>query len=376
MKKTLFGLIALLSIAAAYFFADSFSTFGFSLAVLPILANATRQELENIIEQHMSNSFAGDEDDDFSGFEDLDENDLYDGFEDDELSFIGAAKSFLDEKKNGVYISFKVINNSGYSKVVCLNPAFFNTLSMNPEEMMRIAKGTPLKGSSNMTYALAQRNKIFQYCNTEEMNASGHMVDAVITDGTIFYNQGMTDPMTGEYIPDTKNTISCQSINGKIIDHLNFIKKNPTRVPEMVISSTKTSTGATDTTQYSKIMIMRQVSAYRKFGDTNIDLNDFFKVEQFQSGKIVIPTANYNLQLDNQTLLLLEIDNDITLNFTFKIGAISNDSSKLFNKATKAHRNISLGTAGQVAPQVVKARKALANKQNAMLRTLQFGKKK
>ena len=121
---------------------------------------------------------------------------------------------------------------------------------------------------------------------------------------------------------------------------------------------------------------MRQVSAYRKFGDTNIDLNDFFKVEQFQSGKIVIPTANYNLQLDNQTLLLLEIDNDITLNFTFKIGAISNDSSKLFNKATKAHRNISLGTAGQVAPQVVKARKALANKQNAMLRTLQFGKKK
>jgi hypothetical protein len=358
MKKFILFLVCALVAFVGYSVLDSFSASAMSFAAIPMLANLSRQELEALVENHVSDSYEGD---DYEGFDDLSDDDLYDGFDDDELSFIGAAKSFLDEKKNGVYLTFKIINNCGYSKIVCINPAFYSTLSINPDAFN--AK-TPSGPSGTMA-----NNDLYRYTNVAQMIASGHQVDCVIADGDILFTDGWG-------LNDKTHKIYCQATNGKIADHLNFIKKNATRVPEIVLSSVRTSTGAVDTTQYNKIMKIQPVSPYRKFAETNVDLNDFFKVEQFQSGKIVIPTANYGLQLDDQNLVLLEVDNDITLTVTMKIGAIGNAANKLFKRAEKAQRNITVGTAGKIAPHVRKARKTAITKQLNMIRSVALGKKK
>lgn len=358
MKKFILFLVCTLVAFVGYAVLDSFSASAMSFAAIPMLANLSRQELEALVENHVSDSYEGD---DYEGFDDLSDEDLYDGFDDDELSFIGAAKSFLDEKKNGVYLTFKIINNCGYSKIVCLNPAFYSTLSINADAF----NGKNINGPAG-TMA---NNDLYRYTNVAQMVAAGHMVDAVIADGDILFTDGWG-------MTDKKNKISCAATNGKIADHINFVKKNATRIPEIVLSSIKTSTGSVDTTMYNKIMKLQPVSPYRKFAETNIDLNDYFKVEQFQSGKIVIPTANFGLQLDDQNLILLEVDNDITLTVTLKIGAIGNSANKLFKKAEKAHRNISTGTAGKIAPQIRKAKATAIKRQMNLLRSAAFGKKK
>jgi hypothetical protein len=314
------------------------------LAGLPILANMSREDLEDLAEEALSDSYEGDE---YEGFDDLDDEDLYDGFDDPMVSFLGSARSFLDEKKAGVYLTFRIINNSGYSKTICFNPAYFDT------------KGVTLvsDGEGKVTGVTLNNTDI------SEITAAGHPeIHAVVADGLIYGTSQAGITVTG--------------VNGKINDHLRFTKKNATRIPEITISSTKYSTGAIDTTQYAKILTIRQVSPYRKFGDTSIDLNEYFKTTQFQSGKIDVDTAKYGLQADDQTLVFMEIDNDIAITFKFNIGGIGNQASTLYRKAEKANRNIQMGTAGKVPVPVRKNMKAVAKKQMNVLRKLAFRKKK
>lgn len=351
MKKfLLFALSIITVITCGIFLFAGHTDAGILIATgMPILANMSRGELEEFAENALSDNYEDYEE--YSGYDDLDDEDLYDGYEDDYLQFLGAARSFLDEKKNGVYLIFKIVNNTGYSKVVALNPAYFNTLAFRT------------------TVKLAELNAgVYEFtrCSVAEMVASGHKIDAVIMDGVSLYN---------DYADLTKN-ITCTATNGKINDHLAFIRNNPTRVPQITLSSIKTSTGAVDTTAYNKVMTIQKVSAYRSFGPTLVDLNEFFRVEQYQSGKIDIDTAKFNLQMDDQTLVFIEVDNDITLTVKMHIGGIGNGAAQLFNKAQTAERNIQKQTAGVIPPAVLKHKKQLARKQSNMLRRMAFGRKR
>lgn len=311
-----------------------------ALAVSPIIANMGREELEEFAQASLSDSYEGL--DEYEGFDDLESEDLYDGFEDDMVSFLGNSRSFLDEKKSGVYLTFTIVNNTGYSKTVCLNPAYFDT------------KGIEVDGKGYTSSNIHLHNH-----EIAEMTAAGHSeIEAVITDGLINGTVGAGITVTG--------------INGKIQDHLHFCKKNATRVPEIVFSSVVNSTGAIDTTFYSKILTIRQVSPYRKFGDTNIDLNDFFKVEQYQSGKITVDTHKYNLQMDDQTLVFVQIDNDRKLTITLKIGGISNAANTIYKKAKKANQNVVKGTAGVVPAGIRKQMQTIKNRQVNFLRKAAF----
>lgn len=314
-----------------------------ALAVSPVIGNMSREDLEEIAERSLSNSYEGYEE--YEGYDDLDDDDLYDGFEDDFVSFLGNSRSFLDEKKSGVYLTFTIVNNSGYSKTVCLNPAYFDT------------KGIYVSGTDYKSADIYLHNH-----SIDEIVAAGHSeINAVITDGLIYGTTGAGITVSG--------------VNGKIQDHLHFCRKNATRIPEIVFSSVVNSTGAIDTTFYSKIMTLRKVSPYRKFGDTNIDLNEFFRVEQYQSGKITVDTHKYNLQMDDQTLVYVEIDNDRKLTVTMKIGGISNAANTIYKKASKANKNIVSGTAGVVPAPIKKEMKAAKQRQVNTLRKLAFRKK-
>jgi hypothetical protein len=307
----------------------------------------SRDELEAFADQALSDNYEGM--DEYESYEDLDDDDMYDGYDDEMVSFLGASRSFLDEKKSGVYLTFVIVNNSGYSKTICLNPAYYDT------------KGLTIVGGKGQAITDAALNDT----NITQMTVAGHSeIEAVIADGLIYGTAGAGITVTG--------------VNGKIMDHLHFTKKNATRIPEIVFSSVNNTTGAVDTTFYSKIMTIRQVSPYRRFGDTNIDLNEFFRVEQYQSGKITIDTHKYGMQADDQTLIFVQVDNNIRLTVTLKIGGISNASQAIYKKASKAKRNIVQGTAGSVPVGVRKNLKDMKNKQVNLLRKMAFrtGKKK
>jgi hypothetical protein len=347
MKKYLsFILIgALLLAGAAISIFLPHDAFGASVAMgLPLVAQMSRGDLEAIAESVLTDSYEGD---DYEGFDELDDEDLYDGFDDPFVSFMGSGKSFLDEKKSGVYLTFSIINNSGYSKVVCLNPAFYNTQGLTLTK----------NGSGYVTNATINNYSV------AEIVAAGHSEIAVmIADGLVYGT--------------AEAGITVAGTNGKILDMLHFFKGNPTRIPEITIQSQKYSTSAIDTSMYSKIMTMRKVSPFRKFGDELIDLNDFFDVKQYQSGKIVVDTARYGMQADDQTLIFLEIDNDIKITFKFAIGGIGNQANVLYQKAEKAHRNIQTGVAGKIPVPVLKQRKQVARKQLKALRNTFFRPKK
>lgn len=344
MKKVLFIVAALCASIGAMFFFGGHEALGSTIAVSPLLANMSRAELEAFADQALSENYEGAEE--YENFMDLDEDDFYEGFDDPSLSFLGSSRSFLDEKKSGVYLTLQILNNSGYTKTVCLNPAYYDT------------KGLTIVDGSKWGDAGAIK---LNDCSVAQIVAGGNAeIDAVIADGVIYGTSDAGITVTG--------------INGKVIDHLHFIKKNATRIPEMVIASVKASTGAIDTTFYGKIMTIRQVSPYRRFGDTNIDLQDFFKVEQYQSGKITVDTTKYHMQADEQTLVFVQIDDDTKLTVTFKIGGIHNSAQSLYKKAQKAHRNITQGTAGTVPAPVLKGLKAMKNKQLNFMRKLAFKK--
>lgn len=351
MKKSFFFiLMAIVTLVGFACFFSGHEASGSTLAMAGLVGQMNRDQLEAIANEYLSDSYEGD---DYEGYDDLDEMDTYDGFDDPMLSFLGASRSFLDEKKAGVYLQMRIVNNSGYSKVICLNPAFYSTLGFNTTSKYQTA-------GANVEYNL-------EHCNISEIVAAGNSeIGAVIADGIIYRNPSS----------DTLN-ITCAGVNGKIADHLNFTRRNAVRIPQITLGSVVTATGAIDTTIYSKIMTIRRVSPYHRIGgDVNIDLNEFFDVRQFQAGKIEIDTAKYGLQADDQTLFFMEIDNGLTVSVKFAIGAIANQAKNLHSKAQTAARNIVQGTAGKIPVAVRQAKNQAKKRQMNVLLKTAFGKRK
>ena len=330
MKKFIFILCGLVAVFATLLIFGSHEAIGSTIALSPLVAGMSKEELQQFAEQALTDNYGGD--DDYENFADLDDEDMYDGFDDPIVGFQGGAKSFLDEEHAGIYLTYSVVNNSGYSKTICINPAYFDVTGVT------CVGG---KGAS-MT------DVVINHTNIAEITAAGHTeIHAVIADGLVYGTSGAG--------------ITFTALNGRINDHLRYVAKNPTRIPKMILMSVNNTSGAVDTTMYSKIMTIRRVNPYQRPLETIIDLNDFFKVEQYQSGKITIDTAKYGMQADPSTLIFFEIDNNIRLTIKMLVGGSADVSRTLHKKAKLAKRNIAQGTAG-VVPAA--ARKDMKMKQN------------
>jgi hypothetical protein len=343
MKKFLFAFLGLALVAFGFAaFIEPHTAMGASLCSLPLFANMSRQELEQIAADALSDNFGGDDDDDDI---DLFGMSNFDGSDDLMINFMGSARSFNNEHKSGVYIQFRIVNDSGAEKVICLNPAYYNRLGL-----------TITKPNTSVT------DVSVHYHDVTEMAVANPEIHAVLDDGIIYTAEGKSITVTG--------------VNAKIRDHFAFTKTNPVRIPKMTLSAVVTATGAVDTTIYQKILTIRKVNPYLRAGqDITIDLNEFFNVMQNQPGKIEIDTARYNLQADDQTLLFMAVPNGITATIRFDIGGNAN-LPKMLNKAAEiAKQNQAAGTVSSVPVEVKRARKQRAAKQLNLLRKMAFKRK-
>lgn len=341
MKKFLLSFFAICIVITGFAcFVEPQTAIAASLAGIPVFANMSREDLEELAMESLSDNYEGEDDEiDLLGFSD------YDGSDDDLISFMGSARSFLDEKRSGVYLQFKIANATDAEKTICLNPGYYNTIGLDV---------TTEEGK--VTAASLHHHSI------SDISISNPEIEAVIDDGTILTSGGKNITVTG--------------INGKLRDHIAFVKRNPVRIPAITISSVVTSTGAIDTTIYNKILTIRRVSPYHRIGqDVIVDLNEFFDTKQFQAGKITVDTARYGLQCDDQTLFFLAIPAGLTVTFRFDIGAISNQAKGLYKKAETASVNVASGTVSTAPVEIKKRRKQMAARQLNALRKLAFRRK-
>jgi hypothetical protein len=221
---------------------------------------------------------------------------------DDEVNFDGNSRSIASELQNGVVFGFKIANSTGSTKVLALSAASFNVIG--------VASVTDTVDGSTGTHLHTVTNTI-SYKSATEISAAGITCDYVLDDGTLEANLTVTA---------LKSAFTVRRF-------MNFIRRNPQRVPEIVISADNKSA-------FEEIMTIARVSPYRTFGENNIQLSDFFSPDQFQSTKIIVPTPE--LQLDDQTVVLLPVANGRTLTITLKIGANKNSARSLNKKASRA----------------------------------------
>jgi len=277
MKKYLFALIGIAILAVAFFANHAEAAV---MAIGPI-ASMKKDALKNL-----SANYEGG-------------NDIYLGDLDPDVSFMGNARSFMTELKNGIQFGVKIKNglSAPNTKIIALCPAFYDTLGIDTT-----AEGTPPVYTSTP-----------HFHNAADMRAAGIEVDYVLDDGVI------------------GTSITCTAQRFKIRQLLNFIKSNPLRCPEIIIQASATSA-------FEETMTIMQVTPFRKLGDNQIPLTDYFLPSQFQDKKIIVPTPN--LQFDDQTVILLPVQAGTELIITLKIGAVSNRASALDKKAQLAMANV------------------------------------
>jgi len=297
MKKfvKLLSFIAVFVIACTFTLAADVSFFSFLsaavLAIAPIAAIAKKPLIESLEVQRIR------------------EAGIYTGEGDLDLEFAdGQAQSFIDEHLNTREFSLSITNNTATSKKILIFPAYFSTQG--------ITTATVEIGGIEYTVVTGFHNH-----NIANIVARGLAVDAMVGDGTV-----ATD-------------ITCASLSkGNIEDFINFIKLNPTRIPEIVLASNNTA-------QYNKKMVVKRVHPGKDWGEDYIDLKRYLSVGQYRDEKIIVNTAEYNLQLDDQTLLYLEVEGKVgevatKVDITLRLGASINTAKGLYARAIQAIKGI------------------------------------
>jgi len=296
MKKTLktISIFAILILSASFITAESFAItdliFGGTLAMLPI-AGMIPMDINS------------------SQVQKLRESGVYTGEGDVAIEWNGGqASSFIDEIKNNQEFVIRITNASASMKRVIIFPGYFDTSGFST--------ATVNIGGTDYTLITGINN-----FNITGINERGIACDAMIGDGTI-----ATD-------------VTCSSLSkGSITDFINFVKNNPTRIPEIILSSNNTD-------QYSRKFVIKRIHPAKDWGEDYITLDKYFQVSQYRDEKITINTQAYNLQFDDQTVIYLEVEGlkggaATTVTMTLKLGGTLNKASMLLNKAYAATKGI------------------------------------
>lgn len=216
--------------------------------------------------------------------------DNYVGVEDDSVDFCGTgARSFISEADRTVPFQFKVVNTFATTKKIVLNPGYLNT-------------------------------------TTEINDATGESVDGILADGAFLTDTGVSV------------TATAGRSKHKITPWLRFLKTNPHRVRQIIIESN------TDLA-FNETMVIQTVSPYRTMPNKYLLLTDYVKPDQYNNKKAYIDLDD--VQIDDQTLIFLNIGGTnivattgVSLNFTFKMGAMKNPALELDKKAKRALKNV------------------------------------
>lgn len=117
-------------------------------------------------------------------------------------------------------------------------------------------------------------------------------VDAIADDGTPYTN------------------LTCTALNSafKVRDFREFVRQNPQTLRELHIA-------ADNVEVYNEQITVSQWTPLTKAADQFLILSEFFRPDQYQTGKIIIP--NIDLVLSDQTVMIMNIPDGRTVTFTF-----------------------------------------------------------
>lgn len=128
--------------------------------------------------------------------------------------------------------------------------------------------------------------------NTENLEREGYSVDAVLDDAAIKIDGGTIHMAC----IDTSKTI--RHAKASLMQNFRWIKK---------ITIAANSTAAFQTS-----MSIATLSAFHKENERDIDLNDYFSVQQFQNDKIVMDFEYNELQWNDDLFWALNIPTGVT----------------------------------------------------------------
>lgn len=217
------------------------------------------------------------------------EGNVYNGYGDAGIEFLGNASSFADEGKSGLIYTM-VITNQGTCAVdrkLALCPGYFTSA-------------------------------------TDIKDASGTAVDAIVAEGTII---GATSTAcTGAGTPKS------------ITEFLAFIKYNPTRFTglKMLVDNSA---------QFDNTIYVKQNSPFRNLQDMDITPNAYKDSTQTDDKRVEIPLEQY--QMDNNTTVITTISASRKVTFNWFVGAIKNQAYELAVKAAVARGNIGRSYTGR-----------------------------
>lgn len=325
--KILFGLFALIAIAYFSFTSEALA----SLAVLPVLASmgdADKQEFAAGMVEAMRRENPG-------------MNNTYIGVGDETISFSGGnSQSFVDEINNTAEFSIRLTNSTPSMQKVVLFPGYFNTFGLRKEAVQCPVITTTVVSvlvgevPTNITVISSiVQNEVeavigYIFHDITAIVAAGINIDAVIADATI------------------KTGLVCESLSkGTIQDFIKFCMRNPTRITEMTVASNNVQ-------QYNRKITIKRLNPTNDFGDLHyIRLQEFFKTGQYRTEKIIVDTDKYDMQFDDQSIIIFEIESAngevaTVTDITMKLGASLNKASWLNSKAAFAKRVIRSASAG------------------------------
>lgn len=245
----------------------------------------------------------------------------YEGYEGNRVNkpYLGVGDHFVDFNGQDSFLSvmqslrqftFQIVHTassgSPATKRVAIHPGYYNRAYPNITQ-----------DNSTKNITIGAPGVVFT--DITNINAAGHAVDAVMTDGNI-----LTYGSNG--------TLVVSSLSGvNVEDFLNFSKLAPLCVPHITLECDNVA-------GYSSVMYLRELQPFRKFVETPIRLQNYFDTKQFQTGKIEIDLPQ--LQLDGQTVLTLDIPAGRTFTITYWVGAILNPSFALDTKKNQANSTI------------------------------------
>lgn len=236
-------------------------------------------------------------------FDELD-NALSNSFngESDESDFLGVAFNVAQAHKGQIdSFTIGIRNRTGQAKKIALFPGYYDTAKIYlpagaaGSEVIKMIGGASLAAANLEPFILH---------NDPSKITAVEACDAVLDDG---YNGVI-------YGTDSTHTITVSSEEFAIREFLKFIASVPSVVKDIVIN-------ADDQAVFASTMKVKRLSPFESEGSYTIKMTDFLSENQNIDRKITInPLKKYGrvLQLDNQTLLLLNIPG--TINGTPDVG--------------------------------------------------------
>lgn len=141
--------------------------------------------------------------------------------------------------------------------------------------------------------------------NTENLAKEGYNVDAVLDDATVIAT-----------ISGTEGNITMQAVNSnKSIAHtLEYLKHNPRMVKNIAI--VVASTTLSEKSAAFKSMSLASLNPFHQESAREIDLQQYFSENQFQSGKINIPYAKGDFEWNDLLFWSIVVAQGTTLEIT------------------------------------------------------------